>query len=697
MMLIRLFRRINRHRDGSTLILVLIVFTVLMLLGMAALMASTVSTNITASTAAKQQADFIAQSAAKSAVSYIEQNNIQLSSGTLGGSVNFTDKGVASKIQVKFINSSAISVTATYTNNKGVSSKAVAYLTKSGAVVAPSGDMANPYNYLMYLSNGTSAVLNDQNNGSLASCTDLTISGGYTTGKLLVNGKLTVNNSGITLGQVVAMGDITFNGGTINGDVVSNGAITINNSGVNNNGSIYAKGNISLSGVTVQGNVSTDGTLTISNSGGEIKGNVYATGDIAIYGSTIDGGVYTNGNLYISGGEIKGEIVANQGISLTGGAIDSNASTPGSLSVSNGEIKGNALSNGGITITNSGKIDGNANTAGSLSMPAGSIGLNALANGNVYMSNASIGRNLTSGGTVTFDSWSPSVQGGTLILTGAGKYSIINSTATLSHFSINNVQVVSSVTSPLASSNDAAHSPGSISASFTPSTLNVVPAPTQTANSGLYQPVSIVNSVISADGTLVGNTDSSQDFVPSSQPWHTIITIDASAKDIYLRINKDIKLDNCTAFKVIGTHYVFFYLTDNCTLVKLPNSDYIGPQDTTKPTNVYFFGNKQEIDITSGSSIYGYLFIPGGDFVADNSSRYNDNGISCSYVLSGNVISNTASNEAWSVAMQYITPDYTLPQLASAVSGGSVSITGAGSNNTGGSGSGTWSLSGWSQ
>jgi Tfp pilus assembly protein PilX len=258
----KIFRR-KGNRDGSTLILVLIVFTVLMLLGMAALTASTVATKVTASTAAKQQADFIAQSAAKSAVSYILKNpaiQTTISSlaikGILGGNATFTTQGgVTSTIVVKAISATTFSVTATTPTVNGVTGTAVAYIAKNGG-----GTVVNPFNNLFY-STSTS---------TLDFTSNTTINGSIYTA-----GVFDLDNSAALNGNIYAAGGfIGGNGGAlVNGDVYTDNDATFQSSAVVN-GNMICGGNAIFNNWSayINKNLTAGKSYTPNDSNNHVKG-----------------------------------------------------------------------------------------------------------------------------------------------------------------------------------------------------------------------------------------------------------------------------------------------------------------------------------------------------------------------------------------------------------------------------------------
>ena len=279
----KIFRR-KGNRDGSTLILVLIVFTVLMLLGMAALTASTVATKVTASTAAKQQADFIAQSAVKSAMSYIQSNtSVQgtisglTTGGSVSGNVNFSAKGVTQNptITVQYYNANTVKVIAKsqYSGPNGglVSGQAVAYLTKS----AGTDNSIKPFDNLIYF-NGNGSLGQCNLTGNVVSDGSFSYgNGSYINGTLLANGNVTLSGYASGLTGVKALGDVTITGsGTItNGDVYATGSLYLSGSGTVN-GNVYISHNGSLSNGYISNSAFFGGTADFSGGGNRIGGNL---------------------------------------------------------------------------------------------------------------------------------------------------------------------------------------------------------------------------------------------------------------------------------------------------------------------------------------------------------------------------------------------------------------------------------------
>lgn len=719
-----------KDTGGSTLVMVLIVFAVLMILITAMLSATVVSTNLSAAQISNEQDHFVAQSAVKSTINYILSSDTALlaridsltpASPTFTGQANFQGKGVTGTITVtatQFSNGkpTVLKITAQpSTASKWGKPAATAYLKRAATAV----NEASPNNFLFYVS-GTDMGLYSNNTGNIMSASDFTISGGSSTmGKILTKGNVTVRNASIKTGPITAVGNVQLDSGTINGDIVSGGTLNVNNAGTVINGSIYSNKAVTLAGATIQGSIRTNGTVSVANSGGSIGGSIYADGDVTINGSSIAGSVYTSGKCTVTGGTVGGTVIADGGVIISGGTIGGAVSCNGGVTISGGEITGNVSSKLDIAYTGFGKIDGNARTLGSLKMPQGSIGKDAAALGNIVMDNATIGGNASCGGTITFSSWSPRVNGGTLTLTGSDKYVIGPGNATLSSFSVKNVVVVSTIPAFTISAAAAstAVSFSTVSVSFTPVSISNPAAPSSAADPQLYQPVKMVNNTISQDGTIVGNTDSAKDLNLTSG---ALYTIDASANDISLFINNDFILDKYTSIKVIGTHNVIFYLSGSVTNFRLNQGNYLGPENTAGDIHVFVIGqNKnalgqpvvQNVNLCQNSGLYANVFIPNGKFTIENSfnSTYQRNGINCASVFRGSLIT-AAISTPWSVKMDYLKPDYTGTPLATAISGGVVTVQGAGSASSGGSGDTTpigeggpgggntsWAVDGWAQ
>lgn len=568
--------------SGSTLITVLLVFTMFVLLGAAMLTASTVSTRITMAANSRQQADLIAKSAIKSTLSYLNSNKPNVSS-IIKGTVAFndkTDKGktVNSSIEIdpNPSNSAILKVIST-TSYQSVTGKAVAYFTRSSV------NQALPTNYLIYASNPGSIVLDGS--GNFSSANDVTITGGKNKGTFLIKGNITFSSS---------------NGSYTYGD-------TLNYA---NKIAVAATGNVDDEGNQVYGDIIAGGSVTVNQSAGQIYGNIYAGGDVTVYGgATVHGNIYTKGNLLNIGN-------------------------------SDATIYGNVYVGSNIGSSSTGFVDHIKGTA-------------------YAQKNAYIG-------------WTPDFAN--LIL--GGTWTLPNN-ATISQFISTNQQPLQNQTIPPFTVNTVA---------YIPSTTKVVTVPSKTADPALYQPVSISNKTISADGSL-------DNFDPGN--YQGTITIDARNKDINLLLDKNLAFNyNCQGFTTIGSHNVYIWLNTGSSLSL--TGCYIGPADTTARPNVYIIGDNQSITF-SNASVYGNIYIPNGTFSTTSSNKpYSPSGMSVSNVLFGSMICKSASI-GWNFPMTYYTPNFIGTPLENAVTGGSLTINGNdvfyGSGST--ASDSNWMISGW--
>lgn len=232
-----------KNKTGSTLIMVLIVFMVMTILCAAALTQAAVSSNVTASEITKQQADFAAKSAAKSVISYIQNDTTgqletkieSLGTSSVSGSTVFTGKHdkngnpINCAITLTGINANLIKVTAT-SNYNGTSGKAVVYLTKSQS------DPHNPFSNLVYTAGDVSFQGNTNFNGSLYSNTNISIGGNVSlnNGTIIALGSLTIQGSVSGAKLLETASNITLND-TVSGDIYAKGS-------VNFNGKAYVQG-----------------------------------------------------------------------------------------------------------------------------------------------------------------------------------------------------------------------------------------------------------------------------------------------------------------------------------------------------------------------------------------------------------------------------------------------------------------------
>jgi hypothetical protein len=199
------------------------------------------------------------------------------------------------------------------------------------------------------------------------------------------------------------------------------------------------------------------------------------------------------------------------------------------------------------------------------------------------------------------------------------------------------------------------------------------------ADKQLYQHISLTNSstTITNDGMLDNSSISGLN-------WGTSIYIDPniSKNNINILINSNFTLSNGYNIFVKQSNYkVFFYLTGNSSIT-VPSNSFIGMENYSTPINDFIIGDcdgvntNQSVTLTNNSRIDAYLYIPNGSLSATGSDINSEK-----FCGSACVKSATIDN---GVDFKYIA---------------STSLTGTpldGKATGSGSGSTTWSLSGWS-
>lgn len=252
-------RRISAGRRGSSLVLVLIVFTVFLLLGGAVLTLGAVSTYRTRAQVDEQQAYFTAKSAVSATVRYIQSNSdlqqkiaaMTTVNDSLGGSYGFSSQAVsAPAVQItvaKVANGLPIllRVTASATQN-GITSKATAYVTGK-ATQTTSGLTVYPFDNILYDNSSAtgSNYVYGKLYGNLAIAGDCLFSGGSELhGTLFTSGKVTAT-SGVTLQNICSAGTVDLESGpNVTGNIYTLGDFIENNATVAQN--VYAAGNGSI-------------------------------------------------------------------------------------------------------------------------------------------------------------------------------------------------------------------------------------------------------------------------------------------------------------------------------------------------------------------------------------------------------------------------------------------------------------------
>lgn len=621
---------------GNTLIAVLMVLVVVSIIGAGVVTLSVQATATSAEENRQLQASFTARSAVQAAISSIQSKTGADITAYVGKTGTGTMPGVDSSfsLTIQYVGDDLTTVSSAPTH--------LLLITGTG--------------YYRGTSSKVSAYLkNSDTGGSSGSASGGTAAANPNDNIFYVADGSASGFTANTAGSMASGGDMTVSGGTITGNLLVKGTFNLGTSspavGLKkgaDNIAVTAGGNVNLHGGSVNGSIISGGAVTMDNSGITVYGDIYAAGDVTISGGHVAGSIYTNGKVTIQ----------NAGV-----IVDGNITAGGYVTVTSPTIAGSVTTSDGMLVDwGGGSIGGDLKASKGIEIRGCTMAKNVYTNGNLTLKGGEIK------GSAYAASYSP--QGGRLD----------GSLQSPGSFSVPAMQT--------------------ITVSYSPPVVNPVAAPSRSDMPTLYNPVRVNSTggeyVISGSGTLVGNDDASKDFSVSSYGWNGMIVIDASAGDIYLRVNKSFTLSQAIAFKVrdtSGKHHVFIYLTDACGSLNLSGGNYLGMEDTTKVPSLYIFGNKQTVSLNY-SSLYGYVFVPNGTFSTTSSTDpYNNNGIHCNYLLYGNILAKNIVTQWKNNAVSYLftKPDLTLAQFTGMTSGGTLQIAGTSADtgaSSGGAGSG---------
>ncbi len=291
---------LHKTKQGSTLLLVVIMAAVVALLGTAATVAAVSANSVSVNSSNSQQAYFTARSAANATAKYITNPaNAAALSTFLPSPGNSVDCGLKQADKLGYydvtisMNSTAdkISVKATgYYPNKtnGQASTATCTIT-SGSSGSGGTDNNNPDSG-NYIGSNNVGGLNIFNNLFYVN-SSATIHQSFITGDIALNGSMSIGDSSTFTGKIIASGSVSYltDGGNdcTASEIDAGGAVSLTGSDVVS-GDVNAAGSVSLTGgVNVQGNVNAGGAATIDSS--TIGRNVTTGGPLAVSSSTITG------------------------------------------------------------------------------------------------------------------------------------------------------------------------------------------------------------------------------------------------------------------------------------------------------------------------------------------------------------------------------------------------------------------------
>ncbi len=393
---------------------------------------------------------------------------------------------------------------------------------------------------------------------------------------------------------------------------------------------------------SLPGIIPTDKSIYVD--GNAIEGfgqcNVYdigATGDSR-------GGVFVNGSMNFSrGSQISGELGVTGTTTFSGGTnTTKDIISFGTLRIDAGAtIDGNVSTKGDLIFSGAGTVNGNAYADGSLNMPNGLIQQNAIIKTNAsFAGGARINGTLTYGGTV-------SVAWGTIssfVPLGATK----NTGITALDFS-----------------------------QYMPQALPIIYTPTIAENAQLYNPV-VVNTItktISDSGTITSSVVTQF----NSFSYGSVITIDATTKDIFLLLNNTNLDFSGRSIEVDGDHNVFIYLKGTSE-IEIGANGYLGMNPRGSNPKLYIIGEgTQSIELTSSSGLNAVVYLPKGSVSASGSDYIVLNSLSYKFVGCCIVKEISITND---VSFKYSPPDVIGTPLDIFGSGGAVSASG-------------WTLEGW--
>lgn len=365
---------------------------------------------------------------------------------------------------------------------------------------------------------------------------------------------------------------------------------------------------------------------------------IYLNGDATSgFGQVnMHGDVFINGNLSLGQGSSIRGFVAVQGTTTISGAghATNGLYSAGSVYMDgSATIDGDLLTKGDVTMNGSATISGMLHADGSLMMYNGVVQKDALVQNDAFFSGGSdkIKGVLQYGGTVTVG-WG-SVT--TFVPKGASRYTVYT---------------------PVDDSKYGAQ------------VLPPISVPTQSQMPELYNAVVIKNNVISNSGTITSAVMTQL----SQAQWGTVITIDATKKDISLLLdNTNFSLNNGLNIEVNsdGTHNVYLYLKGNSNF-SVNSNEYVGMKVRGSNPRLFLFGDgEQTVSLNANSELDACVYIPNGTFRASGSPL-------TTYKFIGSCIVKTIDVNS-NVTLFHSKPDVSGTPLAIFSSGGTSSQSGS--------------------
>lgn len=322
-----------------------------------------------------------------------------------------------------------------------------------------------------------------------------------------------------------------------------------------------------------------------------VTGDTYIKGNfIFSYGSVINGNLVVQGTASVMGGSIVNQNLVSTGtVLLDGGAI----------------VKGNAYTQGDITLTGGASLKGNLTADGSVYANSGSgwVEGNAVIGGNGSFGGGAnrIWGRLTYAGNLSFAYGDVS----TFISGGAVK---------------------------------ASYTKLDLTAYASPS-LPIIPLPDADTAPGLYDTLPFNGRTINRNGTITQSYLNSL----STLSWGSTITIDASAQDIYLRVN-DLNFNTTNGYKFVvsGSNKVYVFLTGSSTFSVNANQ-FIGNLVQGSNPKLFIIGDgAQTVTITGNSELNACVYMPNGTLIASGSSLDDYKFVGSCIVKTVNINSNVA-------------------------------------------------------
>ncbi|GAA5037189.1 hypothetical protein ACFQRL_13470 [Microbacterium fluvii] len=413
----RRLRATSEGENGSTMIAVLVVATILGLLTVTLSAAVVNTTKTTLGIGSSLQAQAAADAGISAAVAYAKAHpadvcTIDLTSSTpqyhvkpaipsperpdvtacgSGGKVTFLSIGTGE-------DGRTTSVEATYYYSGGVTTG-----VPDNAVVIGGGTFSATSLMLKVgagATDGSALMLS----GDFKTCNNITT---FETDVILYNGNLDITNACKFTKDVYVAGYVKFSAGaTVGGSVYALGTVNLANADNKIGGNLVAKGDITITaGAKVTGSVTTEGNFSMTNSPSTIGGNLAVGGTASVTsGATVTGNLTATGKVTVQGSTIGGAVTAGNGLDLNSAVIGGAILNAGTATAGGYNVKAASFTTAGAIGASGSYLQASKFTGDVVS---------TLAGGKSYIApDTTVGGKIRLAGTVSTDWGPPTATGG---------------------------------------------------------------------------------------------------------------------------------------------------------------------------------------------------------------------------------------------------------------------------------------------